>query len=103
MQGLEIDVAGLLWGSDLVFPGGTAVARVLRGLKWCILGGLADPQASADDPQTRVQNKYRVLLTRFRSGMVIFVPTGSTDDSTRAPEDFDSVYNHLLSCGARPL
>ncbi len=103
MQGLEVDVAGLLWGGDLVFPEGQVVARSLRGRKWCVVGGMGDPQASADDPRTRIQNKYRVLLTRFRKGMVIFVPMGSADDLTRAPVDFDSVYGYLLRCGVRPL
>jgi hypothetical protein len=65
MQGLEIDVAGLLWGGDLVFPEERVVARSLRGRKWCVVDGMGDPQASADDPRIRIQNKYRVLLTRF--------------------------------------
>jgi hypothetical protein len=101
MQGLEIDVAGLLWGGDLVFPEGRVVARSLRGRKWCVVDGMGDPQASADDPRIRIQNKYRVLLTRFRKGMVVFVPLGSADDPTRAPEDFDSVYEYFLRCGVR--
>jgi hypothetical protein len=103
MQGLEIDLAGLLWGGDLVFPEGQPVARTLKGRKWCLVSGTGDPQASADDPFTRIQNKYRVLLTRFRKAMVIFVPTGSADDATRVPADFDSVYQYLLSCGVRSL
>lgn len=103
MQGLEIDLAALLWGGDLVFPEGQVVARVFKGRKWCVVDGIGDKQASADDPQTRIQNKYRVLLTRFRKGMVIFVPPGSPDDLTRAPEDFDSVYGYLVRCGVRPL
>jgi hypothetical protein len=103
MQGLEIDVAGLLWGGDLIFPEGRVVARSLRGRKWCVVTGVGDPQASADDPRTRIQNKYRVLLTRFRKGMVVFVPHGSPDDPTRDPEDFDSVYQYLLRCGVLPL
>ena len=103
IQGLEIDVVGLLWGGDLVFPKGQVVARSLKGRQWCVVGGMGDPQASADDPRTRIQNKYRVLLTRFRKGMVIFVPLGSANDLTRAPVDFDSVYEYLLSCGVHPL
>jgi hypothetical protein len=103
MQGLEIDVAGLLWGGDLVFPEGRVVARSLRGRRWCVVDGVGDPQVSADDPRTRIQNKCRVLLTRFRKGMVIFVPPGSADDPTRAPVDFDSVYGYLLRCGVHPL
>lgn len=103
LQGLEIDLAALLWGGDLIFPEGRLVARTLRGTKWCEVSGTGDPQASADDRRTRIQNKYRVLLTRFRKGMVIFVPKGSLDDATRSPEDFDSVYNYLVDCGVRPL
>lgn len=103
LQGLEIDLAALLWGGDLIFPQGRLVARTLRGKKWCEVSGTGDPQASADDRRTRIQNKYRVLLTRFRKGMVIFVPEGSLEDTTRAAEDFDSVYEYLLACGVRPL
>src|ERR1700722_15952108 len=99
MQGLEIDLAALLWGGDLVSPEGRVVARSLRGRKWCVVDGTGDPQASADDPRTRIQNKYRVLLTRFRKGMVIFDPAGSTDDLARGPLDFDSVHEDLLRCG----
>jgi Uncharacterized conserved protein (DUF2075) len=103
MQGLEIDLAALLWGGDLVFPEGQVVARVFKRRKWCVVDGIGDPQATADDRRTRIQNKYRVLLTRFRKGMVIFVPPGSPDDLTRAPEDFDSVHGYLVRCGVRPL
>jgi hypothetical protein len=103
MQGLEIDVAGLLWGGDLIFPAGKVIARTLRGRKWCTVSGTGDPQASAEDPRTRIQNKYRVLLTRFRKGMVIFVPMGSTEDMTRTPADFDGVYEYLVRCGVEPL
>jgi hypothetical protein len=67
------------------------------------VGGDGDPQASADDPQTRIKNKYRVLLTRFRKEMVIVVPEGSDEDPTRAPEDFDDVYQYLLESGVRLL
>ena len=103
MQGLEIDLAALLWGGDLVFPEGKVVTRVLKRSNWTVVSGRGDPQASADDPRIRIQNKYRVLLTRFRKSMVIFVPQGIKDDSTCASEDFDSVYDYLRSCGIRDL
>lgn len=103
MQGLEIDVSGLLWGCDLIFKDGKPVPRKLKGSTWEKISGNGDPQAGADDNSMRTVNKYRVLLTRFRKAMVIFVPKGDHDDQTRAPDDFNSVYSHLKSCGLSDL
>ena len=103
LQGLEIDLAGLLWGGDLIFRNEDVFTRKLVGREWIVIKGLNDPQISADDPRTRILNKYRVLLTRFRKGMVIFVPKGSANDPTSSPADFDSVYSYLLGCGITPL
>jgi len=103
MQGLEVDFVALLWGGDLIFPRGEVVARKLSGVKWCEVSGMGDPQVSADDPRTKILNKYRVLLTRFRKAMVIFVPQGAADDLTRAPADFDSVSAYLVKSGVHTL
>lgn len=103
LQGLEIDLVGLLWGGDLVFPDGAVVTRKFTATRWVQVEGTGDSQASADDPRTRILNKYRVLLTRFRKGMVIFVPRGSHEDPTQKPMDFDSVYDYLGKCGVTPL
>lgn len=103
MQGLEIDVSGLLWGCDLIFKDGKPLPRKLKGGTWEKISGNGDPQAGADDNSMRTINKYRVLLTRFRKAMVIFVPKGDHEDQTRAPGDFDSVYSHLKSCGLSDL
>ena len=35
--------------------------------------------------------------------MVVFIPNGSVEDSTRAVQDFDSVHRYLARCGVRPL
>ena len=103
LQGLEIDLVGLLWGGDLIFPGSNVVTRKFTSTRWKNIDGTGDAQASADDHCTRILNKYRVLLTRFRKGMVIFVPPGSPDDPTREPKEFDSVYDYLLKCGVKPI
>ncbi|MFO0365937.1 MAG: DNA/RNA helicase domain-containing protein [Acidobacteriota bacterium] len=103
VQGLELDVCALLWGGDLVFPDGRIEARRLSGTKWRAVSGLGDPQLAADDSKTRILNKYRVLLTRFRKAMTIHVPKGSAEDETRRPCDFDAVYRYLTDCGVRPL
>jgi hypothetical protein len=44
-------------------------------------------------------NTYRVLLTRAREGIVIFVPEGDSGDDTRLPESYDTIFNYLKSCG----
>ena len=103
MQGLEIDVSGLLWGCDLIFIEGKPLPRRLKGANWEKISGDGDPQAGADDNSMRTINKYRVLLTRFRKAMVIFVPRGDIDDLTRSPDDFDSIYAHLKACGLKEL
>jgi hypothetical protein len=103
VQGLELDVCGLLWGGDLIFPEGRAQPRKFAGTKWRAVSGSGNPHLAADDLKTRILNKYRVLLTRFRKAMTIYVPTGSPDDETLRPDDFDSVYRHLVDCGVRPL
>ena len=45
------------------------------------------------------KNAYRVLLTRARQGMVIYVPKGSVMDPTRAPEYYDGTFDYLKGLG----
>jgi hypothetical protein len=47
-----------------------------------------------------IENSYRVLMTRAREGMVIWVPEGDVSDKTRLPKDLDRVYSYLIECGA---
>ena len=49
--------------------------------------------------QQYLLNAYRVLLTRARQGMVIYVPKGDVGDATRLPEYYDPIFNYLRSCG----
>ena len=42
-----------------------------------------------------LKNAYRVLLTRARQGMVIFVPPGAGRDRTRSPAFYEGVYDYL--------
>ncbi|MZR31478.1 hypothetical protein GQE98_12630 [Sneathiella sp. DP05] len=39
------------------------------------------------------------MLTRFRAGLVIYVPEGDVSDSTRFPERFDGVFAALMASG----
>jgi len=99
VQGLELDWTCVAW--DLNFRRGHAgwEAREFRGTKWQAIRR-ADAGLSRAD---YVKNAYRVLLTRARQGMVIFVPRGDAADATRPPADYDAVADWLLACGVSPL
>ena len=46
-----------------------------------------------------VLNKYRVLLTRAREGMIIWVPKGDLSDWTRPASRYDAIAAYLKACG----
>jgi Uncharacterized conserved protein (DUF2075) len=95
IQGLEIDWACVCWGGDFIRQNPGWFLRRFRGTRWQAIG--------QPDACTYVVNTYRVLLTRARQGMVIFVPAGANDDLTRAPDQFEGVATFLLDCGVQPL
>ena len=81
-QGLEVDCALVAWGNDLLWNGRDWQMRKIR------------PKFKQHDPLGLRKNSYRVLLTRSRDQMVIFLP----------PEDtFDSTEIALLASGVRML
>lgn len=96
-QGLEIDYACVCWGDDLtVSPTGSAWAcSMLRGARSHTIRG--------EQKQRYLLNKYRVLLTRSREGMVIWVPHGDTNDPTRPPDALDRTAAFLERAGVTPL
>ena len=51
------------------------------------------------DNRVYLRNAYRVLLTRARQGMVVFVPPGDSADPTRSPSFYDSTFNYLQELG----
>jgi hypothetical protein len=98
IQGLELDWVGVCWGGDLIRNQQQWVARRLwlSGVpKWSSIRKAADVQYRL--------NTYRVLLTRARQGMILFVPSGDAADPTRSPHEMDEVAEYLLRCGVRPL
>jgi DUF2075 family protein len=95
IQGLELDWVGVCWDGDLrVGPGGWEPWR-FSGSEWC---RVRQPRR-----MQYMLNKYRVLLTRAREGMVIWVPPGSDDDPTRPHSLYDSIAGVLRECGATTL
>ncbi len=91
-QGLELDVVGLCWGGDLLYDREKGwIKRKLVGSKWNAMKKPRDHQY--------LLNSYRVLMTRAREGLMIWVPKGDADDPTNLPAGFDSTAAFLQACG----
>lgn len=95
VQGLELDWAGVCWDANLRFVAGGWGCHSFRGTAWQTM--------NAPDRKLYLVNAYRVLLTRARQGMVIFVPHGDSDDPTRPPAFYDGTYDFLKRCGMAVL
>jgi DUF2075 family protein len=95
VQGLELDWACVTWDGDLRFTGSGWSFHDFRGDRWC---NIANP-----DNRRYLRNAYRVLLTRARQGMIIFVPPGDSSGPTRSPEFYDSTFNYLTELGVPEL
>ena len=99
IQGLELDWIGLCWGGHFVWNEvqGWQLRNIRQGepSKWNLI--------KKKERQVYRRNAYRVLLTRARMGMVIFVPKGDVNDLTCAPEEFEATAKYLIRCGVTPL
>lgn len=95
IQGLELDYAGICWDADMRWERDAWRLYNFKGTKW----------QTIKDKFRRVYlpNAYRVLLTRARQGIVVFVPKGSEDDPTRPPKFYDGTYEFLKNCGFHEL
>lgn len=98
VQGLEIDWAVVCWDADLRRKNDRSWDHYsFRGTKWI--------RRNKEEQKRYLVNSYRVLLTRARQGMVIFVPKGvdPEEDQTRDTAYYDQIYNYLISCGIQEL
>lgn len=97
VQGLEIDYGLLAWDADLRRSNGDFDFYRFRGTCW--------NHINIEKRQKYLKNAYRVLLTRARQGMVIYVPQGvpSEDDPTRNYIYYDEIYEYLKKCGIKDL
>ncbi|GLQ34557.1 hypothetical protein GCM10007939_08400 [Amylibacter marinus] len=95
IQGLELDWVGMCWDADLRYVGDNWNFTAFKGSKW--------QSVNVPTGQLYLINAYRVLLTRARQGMIIFVPHGDALDKTRPPEYYDGTYRYLRSCGIKEL
>jgi DUF2075 family protein len=91
IQGLELDWVGVCWDADLRRNNDEWDFHSFKGTKWQKVGNA--------EMKKFIINKYRVLLTRAREGMVIFVPIGEKNDPTRDPKYYDAIAKYLKGCG----
>jgi hypothetical protein len=91
VQGLEVDWACVTWDGDLRFGDGGWTHHDFRGDRWINI--------KDTDNRRYLLNAYRVLLTRARQGMVIFVPRGDLTDQTRSPRYYDCTFHYLSHLG----
>jgi hypothetical protein len=94
-QGLELDWVGVAWDGDFRFTGSGWTHHYFRGDRWC---NIANP-----DNRRYLLNAYRVLLSRARQGMVIYVPPGNSNDHTRSPAYYRATYQYLAELGIPTL
>ncbi len=98
VQGLEIDWSIVCWDADLR-------RKNLKEWEFYKFRGSNWNKRNKEEQKRYLLNSYRVLLTRARQGMVIFVPKGvdADEDPTRKQEFYNGIYNYLLSCGLKEL
>ena len=95
-QGLELDWVGMCWGNDMTvnFERDNWLTKRLTGTTW--------RQAQGDNRKFML-NSYRVLLTRARKGMVIWVPLPDGSDHTMDPIGLDRTAALLTDVGVPGL
>jgi hypothetical protein len=96
VQGLEIDWACVCIDANLRITRAKAIEpATFRGTRW---------QAVKDlDRRKYILNAHRVLLTRARQGVVVFVPNGDSADPTRNPFWYEDLYQYFIRCGVGRL
>ncbi|CAN2190259.1 Domain of unknown function DUF2075 [Candidatus Nanopelagicaceae bacterium] len=90
-QGLELDWVGVCWSWDLIMSSNKIEARTLDSgkAKWKKTGKKSSYQINA----------YRVLLTRARKGMIIWIPRGVEEDPSRSITEMNTVAQSLQEAG----
>jgi DUF2075 family protein len=96
VQGLELDWVGVCIDANIrITKDYQIIPASFRGTRWQAVNDL--------DRKQYILNAHRVLLTRARQGVIIFVPSGDGRDPTRNPSWYDAIYDYLIRCGVAPL
>lgn len=95
IQGLELDWVGVCWDADFRAVDGEWQSFRFSGTRW--------QNVNDDSRRVYLANAYRVLLTRARQGMIMYVPRGDSVDATRPSPFYDGTAAFLADCGVPSL
>lgn len=90
IQGLELDYTIVAWDADLRYRKGEWGYYNFNGTQW--------QNIHNEFSKIYLKNAYRVLMTRARQGLIIYVPEGEDNDETRKREFYDNTYDYLACC-----
>lgn len=91
IQGLELDWTCVAWDGDLFYANDQWNYRKFKGTKW--------QNINSNEITNYLINSYRVLLTRARQGMIIYIPFGNEEDITRPCFMYDGTFEFFKSLG----
>ncbi|WP_394776616.1 DUF2075 domain-containing protein [Flavobacterium sp.] len=91
IQGLELDWTCVAWDGDLFYDNNQWNYRKFKGTKW--------QNINSPEIVNYLINSYRVLLTRARQGMIIYIPFGNNEDITRPEFMYDGTFEFFKSLG----
>ena len=95
IQGLELDWTCVAWDGNFRYENGSWSCNQFTGTKW--------NKIRSEEKMSYLKNTYRVLLTRARQGVVIFVPKGDKTDATRNPKFYDGTFEYLKEIGIKEI
>lgn len=90
IQGLEIDFTCVAWDINFYHENQWNYQN-FKGSKW--------QNINQDSAKNYLLNSYRVLLTRARQGMIIYIPEVDNKDETRPKKLYDKTFEYFLKCG----
>ncbi len=95
IQGLELDWTGICWDADFHIYNNEWVYQSFGGTKW--------KPVNRQTQREFIKNKYRVLLTRAREGMIIWIPKGIKTDKSMPLYFYDGTFEYLKTCGLKEI
>lgn len=95
IQGLEIDWACIAWGANFHINNLAWEYQKFKGTKW--------QKMRQDIDREYLKNTYRVLLTRARQGIILFIPNGDELDKSRLNKFYNQTYLYLRKLGIQEI